>query len=72
MGGTAAGPAEVSIYDLAGRRIRVLAGGLATAGEHEVVWRGDDGLGQPVPSGIYLVRLRAGGSADTRKVVLTK
>jgi hypothetical protein len=67
-----AGPAEVAIHDLAGRRVRVLTSGTLAAGGHEVVWHGDDGQGQPVPSGVYLVRLRAAGTVDTDRVVLTK
>jgi hypothetical protein len=67
-----AGPAVVSIHDLAGRRVRVLTSGTLAAGGHEVIWNGADEHGTAVPSGVYLVRLRIGEVVDTFKVVLAK
>jgi len=38
----------------------------------EVVWDGRDGKGGHVPSGVYVIRLEAGGKAFARKVVLVR
>ena len=61
------GEAVISIYDLAGREVAVLASGRQTPGRYRVTW---DAAG--VPSGVYLVRLTSGVRAERRKVVLVK
>ncbi|MEZ4388543.1 MAG: FlgD immunoglobulin-like domain containing protein [Candidatus Krumholzibacteriia bacterium] len=65
-------PATVAIYDVAGRRVRELFAGTAPPGESVVVWDGRDDRGQGVPSGIYYVRLQAGGERAVRKVTLLR
>lgn len=62
--------ARVSVYDLAGRHVADLLDETRAAGHHTIDWSGMDGAGAAVPSGIYLVRLQAGGAgALTRRVV---
>lgn len=63
------GMASIEVYDLRGARVRVLTSGWHVAGHDEVQWRGDDESGRPVPGGLYMVRLRAGGTIDTQRVV---
>ena len=67
-----AGPVDASAFDLAGRRVRVLANGaVLAAGEHALRWDRLSETGDVLPAGIYLVRLRAAGkTAVTRIVVL--
>jgi hypothetical protein len=67
-----AGVVSVEIFDLTGRRVAVLANGPETAGSHSVWWyaRRDDGTG--VAAGAYIVRLRAGGSAVSRRVLYVR
>jgi hypothetical protein len=60
-----AGPAEVAVYDLLGRRVARLAGGHLPAGEHHV--RLDAAA---LASGVYVVRLSAGGEVATRRWLL--
>ncbi|MFQ6104981.1 MAG: FlgD immunoglobulin-like domain containing protein [Candidatus Glassbacteria bacterium] len=43
-----------------------------TAGIHRVDWDGRDETGIPLPSGIYLIKARAGTFKATRKVTLIK
>jgi hypothetical protein len=57
----APGHVRMTVHDLAGRRVAVLARGWWPAGEHRVRWDGRDERGRPAPSGGYLVRLDAGG-----------
>jgi hypothetical protein len=57
----AAGPVRLSVYDVAGRLVRVLVEGEIPAGSHEAVWDGRDASGRSAPSGGYLARLVAGG-----------
>lgn len=62
----------LAIYDLAGRRICDLHRGELAQGDHEIQWHGVDDKGNPVPSGVYLYRLEAGGQVLTRKMTLLK
>jgi predicted outer membrane repeat protein len=62
----------VEIYDLLGRRVRLLEHGQKPPGFYTAAWDGRDHLGQPVESGIYFVRLQAGEFTAMRKVVVTR
>ena len=62
----------LSVYDLAGRRVCDLHRGELAQGDHEVQWHGVDAKGTPVPSGVYLYRLEAGGQVLTQKMTLLK
>jgi hypothetical protein len=68
----AAGPAELAIYDLAGRSVAHLVDGPLAAGEHSLVWNGIDDAGAPVSSGVYFARLEALGDMQVRKMTLVK
>jgi hypothetical protein len=63
------GAESLTVHDAAGRRVAVLADGEHSAGPHGVLWNGRDDAGNPVPAGVYFLRLRAGALAETRKVV---
>jgi hypothetical protein len=61
------------IHDLSGRVVRTLVAGEAQpAGSQLRRWDGRDDAGRPLPSGSYLVRVAAGGTAEARRVVLLK
>ncbi|MDP6529178.1 MAG: FlgD immunoglobulin-like domain containing protein [Gemmatimonadota bacterium] len=60
--------AELSIVDVAGRHVRSLFAGPASAGLHETAWDGRDESGVAVASGIYFARLRAGESVTFQRV----
>jgi hypothetical protein len=67
-----AGPMQLSLYDLAGQKVRTLAEGHWPAGVHQVQWDGLDERGHPVASGIYLCRLQAAQQVETRKLLLLR
>jgi hypothetical protein len=60
----------VGIYDLAGRRIAVLADGDYTAGTHHLDWSGADADGRQVGAGVYFYKMKAGAQTLTRRAVL--
>ena len=64
------GGGEVSavVYDLSGRRVRVLEESLPFAGSYEFVWDGMDDDGRPARPGIYLVRARSLGKESSTRV----
>ena len=64
--------ASISVYDLRGRLVKVLASGHHGQGRHEVVWHGKDGHGQQVASGVYFVRMQAGDLEQIRRIVMVK
>ncbi len=68
----AAGPAQLAVYDLAGRRVALLASGVLEAGAHEARWAGTGVEGVPVATGMYVVRLEAGGATLTRRVLMLR
>jgi len=63
---------ELSVYDVAGRKIATLSEGRFEAGRTEAVWNGADASGNPAASGIYFVRLIAEGAVATEKLVLLR
>jgi len=67
-----AGPAELAIYDPAGRQVRSLISGPLSAGEHAVVWDGKDTQGHAVNAGIYFYELKTEGYTSQRKMLLVK
>jgi hypothetical protein len=68
-----AGPVEIAIFDVNGRRVRQLVeSGRMSAGPHEAVWDGANDRGNRVGSGIYWTQMRAGDYVSTRKMVVLK
>ncbi len=66
------GPVYLDVYDMAGRHVRKLLGETRAAGRHEVTWDGSDKAGRGLPSGVYFVTARGGGTVNVTKVVLAK
>ena len=67
-----AGRARVTVFDLAGRRVRTLCDDDLPAGAYTRVWDGRDDNGQPLPSGTYYARLTANGGNEMRKMALIR
>jgi len=63
---------RVTIYDVTGRRVKVLAEGHMEAGPQTRIWQGRDSAGRQVPSGVYYVRMVAGDKIDHQKIMLLK
>jgi len=57
-------PVEIALYDLSGRRVRVLFNGVEANGRYlDKVWDGRDDLGQQVPPGLYIARVFVAGDS---------
>lgn len=67
-----AGRVELAVYDLQGRRVRVLIDETIEAGLHAVAWNGRDDQGSPVASGVYFARLTVDGGVVTQRMALLK
>jgi hypothetical protein len=66
------GPVRLTLHDSRGRVVAVLVDGPMEAGSGRAFWDGRDARGGPAASGVYTVRLQAGGLVDTQRVVLTR
>jgi hypothetical protein len=62
----------LTVYDVLGRRVAVLADELQTMGEHFASWNGLGGEGKRLPSGIYFMSLEYGGMRTTSRVLLIR
>jgi len=67
-----AGPAEVTVYSMEGRKIAILVNEFMEAGTYQVQWNGKDQQGSPVSSGMYLYQLKAGNQRLVKKMMLIK
>jgi len=67
-----AGNIRVSVHDVQGREVVVIAEGAITAGEHPISWDGRGKQGRALSSGVYFVRLQSPGSDQRFKIVRLK
>jgi hypothetical protein len=63
---------DLTIYDVAGRRVRELVDEHRARGAYKVVWDGRNGNGNSVASGVYFCKLVAGPFTDTKKLTILK
>jgi hypothetical protein len=63
---------KLVIYDVMGRRVRLLADEQMQAGYHHRIWDGFDDRGSPVASGIYFYRLHTAEFTKARKMALLR
>jgi hypothetical protein len=63
---------NLSIYNIQGQRVHILADREMRAGVHSVTWGGRDAVGRPVASGVYLYRITHGGNSQVRKMVMVR
>lgn len=66
------GRVTLKIFNILGQEVMTLTDREFPAGAHEITWDGVDNNGNPVASGIYLYRIKAGSSSASRKMVLLK
>ena len=64
---------KLVIYDSMGRQIRTVVNGQTyDAGFHSINWDGRNNNGQPMPSGVYIYRIKAGNFIAHKKMLLVK
>jgi hypothetical protein len=63
---------NLTIYNVAGQRVRTLTHERQTSGYRVVHWDGRNDDGIEVPGGIYFCRLLAAGYWETRKMILVR
>ncbi|MFB0509677.1 MAG: T9SS type A sorting domain-containing protein [bacterium] len=60
---------NITIYNLLGKKIKILLAEKQDAGRHSVIWNGIDDLGKSVSSGIYFLRFEAGELSTTKRLI---
>jgi subtilisin-like proprotein convertase family protein len=68
----AEGKVDVSVYDVAGRKVATVLSDVLSAGNQSVVWKGRDDQGRTVSSGTYFYRVSADGKTVVGKMLLMK
>lgn len=66
------GRVKLSVYDLAGARVRTLVDGDRASGAQSVEWDGRDSGGSPVRAGAYFIRLEFAGRSLSQRMVMTR
>ncbi len=66
--------ADIRLYDVSGRLVRILANRVFTAGQHTLTWDGLDDTGHRMSRGIYFARVRyaSSGFEDAKKLVVLR
>ena len=67
-----AGPVRLTLYNLMGQQVRVLADGWVAAGTHHMRWDGRTAAGAEAASGVYWAVLQAGSAVQTAKLALIR
>jgi hypothetical protein len=65
-------PARLELFDVSGRRVRMLTDGVLPAGVTRVHWDGQGGSGEHVGSGVYFARLRYSTGEMTARAVFVR
>jgi hypothetical protein len=64
---------EISIYNIKGQKVKQFISSRLSAGNHSIVWNGDDESGNAVSSGVYLYELTVNGKSEiVNKCLLMK
>ena len=63
---------DLTVYDIAGRRVKQLMSGAAEAGSHELIWDGRDDQGAPAASGVYFYNLTTESGRLQKRMLLTR
>jgi flagellar hook assembly protein FlgD len=64
------GPYEVTVYDLAGRKVKSWDG--AASGEVDITWDLTEANGASVADGLYVVRVKTASAENAIKVLVTR
>jgi len=63
---------EITVYNVTGQLVRILSKGVRAAGSYILMWDGRGDNGHIVPSGMYIIQMRAGQIISNRKVLFLK
>jgi hypothetical protein len=70
--GASSGDADVRVYDLSGRQLKILAQGVMSGRQQTVTWDGRDEHGVPLAAGVYFIRARSGSQVSNLKLAVLR
>jgi flagellar hook assembly protein FlgD len=62
----------LEIYNVTGQKVRTLAQGQHEPGRYRIQWNATNDYGNPLSSGMYIYRIRAGDFVSVKKLILMK
>ena len=62
----------LAVYNILGQKVRTLLNARRLAGNHKVVWNGENDEGETVPSGIYFYKLSSEKYSESKKMLFLK
>jgi parallel beta-helix repeat protein len=65
-------PVRIDVFNTRGERIAILFDNRFPAGSHSITWNGRDRNGTLAASGVYIMRMMAGGKAFVQKAMMLK
>jgi len=66
------GVVNLVVFDMLGRKVIELVQQSQNPGSYQVIWNGQNSMGFPVSSGVYLYKITAGKFTETRKMILVR
>ncbi|MBN1999149.1 T9SS type A sorting domain-containing protein [candidate division KSB1 bacterium] len=63
---------KIEVFNIKGERVKTLESRDRNVGRYQVLWRGRNDVGDPVPSGLYFIHIKAGRHSKTIKATLVK
>ena len=66
------GSADLGIYDLNGKLVRLVFSGSLDEGDHAFTWDGTDNTGNKATPGIYLFRLTTDKEVSVKRMILIR
>lgn len=61
---------KLTIFNIKGQKIKTLTNEVLNAGDHSIIWNGDDDTNKSVSSGVYLYKLKVNGKIEAVKKCL--
>jgi hypothetical protein len=65
-------PVTLKVYNILGQVVTTLVDEVLPAGDHSVVWKGKNGQGRDVASGVFFYRIKAGDFESIQKMTLLR
>ena len=63
---------NIEVFNIKGQKVKKLANEILPAGNHTVVWNGEDENGKSVSSGVYFYKMKNGNYLSSKKMILLK
>lgn len=67
-----AGVVDISVFDITGRRVRLLHHAMVEPQFRSIAWDGHNDAGQPVASGTYFIKINTANTQKTAKITLVR